>query len=164
MLKMLTQARLKELLHYSPDTGLFTRKSTVGGKLIGSSAGAHDTSGHLQIKIDSRLYLAHRLAWLFVHGNLPAKQIDHINGIRDDNRFENLREASFKQNMQNQKKPRTTNSTGFLGVSFHKPNSLYRAQICHNKKVLHLGYHRTPEEAHQAYLAAKRNLHEFNTL
>lgn len=161
---MLTQARLKELLQYHPETGYFTRKSTRGGKLIGSIAGTHDTHGHLQIKIDKQLYLAHRLAWLYIHGSMPKYQVDHINGLRDDNRLNNLREASLQQNTQNQINARSNNSTGFLGVSFHKPNSLYRAQICHNGKVLHLGYHVTAELAHDAYLVAKRKLHEFNTL
>lgn len=114
-------------------------------------------NGYRVIRIDDALYLAHRLAWFYVTGNWPANQIDHINGVRDDNRFSNLREATNLQNAHNRKYNR--NKSGFQGV--RKENSKWLAEIKINYKAVRLGLFNTPEEAHCAYLIAKRQHHPF---
>lgn len=101
---MLTQDRLKELLHYDEDTGMFTWiVSTARCVKVGDIAGSKNGKGYLHIMVDKRIYLAHRLAFLYVHGRFP-EFTDHINWIRDDNRISNLREVTQQENNQNKKK------------------------------------------------------------
>lgn len=162
----LTSGRLREVLSYDADLGFFTWRVKSSRRVkIGDIAGCHGSSGYYQIRIDRRTYLAHRLAWLYVHGCWPSSQIDHINGNKADNRLVNLREATIGENMQNFRSARSDNkSCGLLGASFHKPTGRWRAQIQVNGRVLHLGRFDTAEEAHVAYLAAKRELHPFQTI
>jgi hypothetical protein len=101
----------------------------------------------------------HRLAWLYVTGAWPKKHLDHINGDRADNRFCNLREADDAANNQNRKRANKCSLTGVLGVTYCKQTKRYRAVIMHNRKSIHLGRFDTPEEAHAAYVGAKRVLH-----
>lgn len=106
---------------------------------------------------------AHRLAFLLMTGAMPAGDVDHINGNRADNRWCNLRDVSRAVNMQNLRKPRADNTTGFLGVSLSKGR--YQAQIAANGKTHYLGLYDCPKLAHAAYVARKRLLHsEGNTL
>jgi len=161
---MLTQERLKELLHYCPETGVFTRIARIQSINIGDIAGGVTSYGYWSILIDYKHYQAHRLAWIYVNGMWPKDYIDHINGIKNDNRIINLREANKSQNGQNKKKAHKNTSTGLLGASFHKITGKYASQIKVNGKSKHLGLFKTPQDAHQAYLTAKRQLHEFNTL
>lgn len=155
----LTQARLKELLHYDPETGIFTRRIGSGGKLAGSIAGSRDSCGYLQSKVDGRGHLNHRLAFLYTTGMFPPAHIDHINGVVDDNRWCNLRHTSRSENLHNQGEPRRDNTSGFLGVSWSKDKQKWRAQIKLHGRIYHLGYFDDPAVAHAAYLAAKDNLH-----
>jgi hypothetical protein len=98
----LTQNRLKQLLDYQPETGQFTwRVARAGLAKAGSVAGATKTQGYRQIMVDGTMYLAHRLAWLYVHGHFPVKMLDHVNRQSWDNRIANLREATHKQNREN---------------------------------------------------------------
>ena len=156
--------RLKELLSYSPDTGEFLWLVSGGGVAAGGVAGAPRTDDYRKIQIAGRHYLAHRLAWLYVYGRWPPKELDHVNGIRDDNRITNLREANKSQNQGNQRKARTDSYTGLLGASWERGGNKFRAQIKLNGKPKHLGMFSTAEQAHQAYLKAKRELHPFCTL
>ena len=112
----LNQSRLKELLAYDPDTGVFTRlvKSNRNVR-IGAVAGTCDSKGYGQISVDGKLYRAHRLAWLWMTGAWPVAQLDHRNGVRHDNRWENLREATNGENNQNAA-IRSNNTSGFMGV------------------------------------------------
>lgn len=159
---MLTQSRLKQLLHYDPDTGVFTWLANRGRKAkTGGMAGSINTCGHRQIKIGGRAYMAHRLAWLYVHGAWPKDQTDHINGVRDDNRIANLREATQSENNQNVAMY-SNNTSGFIGVSWFPATMKWKAQIKVNGGVKHIGYFDMPEAAHAAYLAAKAELHTFN--
>lgn len=159
---MLTQSRLKELLHYDPETGVFTWRVNKGGPAkAGGLAGSRNRGGYRIIGIDYRLYQAHRLAWLYIHGEWPKHEIDHINGVRDDNRIDNLRGATHAENHQNRKKS-TRNTSGFLGVSWYPATKKWRSRIRTNRKLKSLGLFDTPESAHAAYLSAKAALHTFN--
>ena len=143
----LTAEKLREFLHYEPETGIFTRKvSTARRVKAGDVAGCPDGRGYLLIQAQSRLYRAHRLAWLYVYGTWPTDQIDHINRIRTDNRISNLREVSHKQNGQNRSKP-SNNTSGYTGVRWYKRISKWVAQIRHNYKHIYLGCYNTIEEA-----------------
>lgn len=162
-MKELTADRLREILAYDPETGVFTWKvRTANCVRVGDVAGSFDDKGYIKIKIDGRMHKAHRLAWLYVHGVWPKSGIDHVNSVRDDNRSANLREATQAENMQNERVSRSNNKTGFLGVapSYGK----FQAQIWVGGKKMHIGTFDTPEEAHAAYLAAKREFHPFGTI
>ena len=160
---MIDQLSLKQLLHYDEDTGLFHWiKTNTNCVFVGTVAGSNGGKGYLQIQINGKCYKAHRLAWLYVYGEMPSSQIDHVNGIRNDNRINNLRLATSFQNIQNQKKAQKHNKTGFLGVT--KKNGKYVARIGINNQRKWLGYYDTPELAHAVYLDEKRKLHEFCTI
>ena len=161
----LTQEEVRRHVSYDPATGVFVRVSSKWRTRIGCVAGTPDTKGHLQLKINGRLYLAHRLAWFLVHGEWPTDQIDHKNGIRDDNRIGNLRLATHRQNCQNRHRaPKNNLSTGLLGATFDKRAGRYFAQIVDSGKKSFLGYFDGPAEAHEAYLKAKAQLHEFGEI
>ena len=125
----LTQARLKELLHYDPETGLLTNVTERGGKKAGATAGALRPNGYVQVCVDYSMYRAHRLAWLYMTGEFPPDDVDHINGVRNDNRWVNLRAATRGENMQNQRGPRSNSKSGLLGVSWSKQGKKWIAQI-----------------------------------
>lgn len=161
----LTAALLRELFDYGTDTGLFTRKvSTTNRVKVGDVAGAKNQKGYINIMVCGRLHPAHRLAWLYVHGIWPQGQIDHINGIRDDNRIGNLREATNAQNKQNMHGARSDSKTGLLGVRWNDRHQCWQARIMVDGKGRHLGNFDTAEDAHAAYLSAKRELHEFGEI
>ena len=148
----LTRERLKQVLSYEEDTGLFRWKKSRGCCMQGTVAGALNNHGHRRIKIDRRAYYAHRLAWLYCYGESPKDEIDHINGLPDDNRLSNLRQASHAQNNGN-RGPHSNNKLGVKGVTRYGDSS-FHAQIKINGKQTHLGYFPTIEEADQAYRKA----------
>lgn len=154
--------RLRKLLSYDPTTGEFTRIKSSGGRFAGSKAGCKNTAGYIVIRVDDRLYLAHRLAWLYVTGDWPQHDIDHINGERTDNRFSNLRECNMSLNLQNRRRANTNNKLGLLGVIALRNG--YTASINVLGKQVWLGMHKTPEAAHAAYIKAKRKLHPYGEL
>lgn len=167
----LTAERLRELLRYNPETGVFTWRVKRGIALAGSIAGNKNRNGYVNIYVDNRPYRAHRLAWLYVYGSFPKQDIDHINGVRHDNRIANLRDVSTSHNMMNQRRARTDNKLGLLGVHVrtperphHKISKPYRAMIYVAGKRVNVGSFATAEEAHAAYLEAKRRLHPTSTL
>ena len=161
-------ARVRELLHYDPETGIFVRKTKVAKSMcnIGDRADRLITTSHAagyyRVFFDAKQHYAHRVAWLYVYGQWPAGEIDHINGNRSDNRIENLREASHAVNMQNVLLPRKHNKSGFLGVS--KDKKRWCAAVMLNGKRHRIGAYDSPEEAHKAYLEAKRILHKGCTI
>jgi hypothetical protein len=162
--QMLTQARLKEVLHYDPETGIFTRRIRTSTRVnIGDIAGFVHSSGYVHIKIDRKIYKGHRLAWLYMTGNWPY-ELDHKDGIRSHNWFDNLRDVSKSGNSQNQRKARKDNKNGHLGVSILKKTGTFRACIAINGKNKHLGCFNTADEAYDAYVTAKRIYHPTNTL
>jgi hypothetical protein len=148
---MLTQERLKEVLTYNPQTGFFTRNKT--GKPTGY---AHKKLGYYQIGIDSKLYYAHRLAWLYMYGEMPNKDIDHINNNGFDNSINNLRTATRKENTRNSKFQKN-NKSGYKGVFLDKRSGKWVAAIKVDGKPIHLGLFINPEIAHQAYCKAADN-------
>lgn len=157
---LVTQARLKELYHYNEGTGEFTRLfSRCNANKAGILVSKKTEAGYFRLWIDGRLYMRHRLAWLYVYGEFPAGQIDHINGIRDDNRIANLRDATPAINAQNTRGPRRDSSTGLRGVVWSKRERKYLAHIYVNKRSRYLGRFETAESAYAAYLTAKRELH-----
>ena len=155
----ITAAFLRELFHYDPETGVFTRLVTRQGQgaRAGDVAGTLKPSGYLTIWICGANHMAHRLAWLYVHGKWPTHEIDHIDGNRANNAIANLRDVTRSVNHQNLRRARSDSAHGFLGVSpfFGK----WKARITVNRVFQHLGVFDTPEEAHAAYLEAKRRLH-----
>jgi hypothetical protein len=156
----LTQARLKELLHYDPLTGVFTRLVATSNRIkVGDVAGSFDAYGYRRIMVEGKSYKAHRLAWLYVRGIWPANMLDHRNGIRTDNRIDNLREATSAQNGANTGK-RSDNTSGFKGVCWNKHVGKWLAQIQIRSRMRYLGYFTTPEEASEAYQAAAKEYHK----
>lgn len=156
----LTAQRLRELLHYCPDTGAFTWIGTTNPKhKPGRPAGWREGNIYLRISVESRTYFAHRLAWLHASGEWPTGQIDHIDGDRTNNRWVNLRDISHSMNMQNRREARFDSSTGILGVQFYPKTGRFGASIRVSGKRTFLGRFDTAEEARQAYVRAKRELH-----
>lgn len=152
----LTADTLRSVLHYDQETGIFTWKVSTSNRVkVGAVAGCPDGRGYLMIRVQSRLYLAHRLAWLYVSGTWPTDQLDHVNRVRTDNRIENLREVTNKQNGQNKSKS-SNNTSGHTGVYWHKSYSKWQACIKHNQKLIHLGYFTDIEDAIAARKAAEK--------
>lgn len=150
----LSQSKIKELFSYDKDTGLFTRVKGRKGVKAGSIAGCiNKSTGYRIISIAATPYRAHRLAFLYVTGEWPVEQVDHINGDRTDNRWVNLREANQSENLKNQG-VRSDNTSGFVGVTWSKANSKWCAQIKANGKAMNLGYFTHKTEAIAARQAA----------
>lgn len=158
----LTAERLRELLHYDPETGVFVWRMSNSNRVpVGSVAGSWVLKGYRHIQVDGKAYKGHRLAWLHVNGVWPKDQIDHIDGDRGNNAIRNLRQASQEENAQNRRLNRNS-SVGLMGVTYHQTRGTWQAQIQAAGLHRNLGYFDTPEAAHAAYLAAKKGLHAFN--
>ncbi len=152
-------SELRKLLHYDPESGLFTwiaeKRSGVPKHRI---AGCVHSKGYVHIVVMRKLYKAHRLAWLYMTGEWPKDQIDHINMIRSDNRYSNLREATGSINQQNKQHAMATSSTGLLGAFKHGKKFCARIRVDGMQR--YLGQFNSPELAHAAYMRAKRIYHE----
>jgi hypothetical protein len=145
---MLTQERLKQLLVYDPETGVFTHKVTRQGVRAGTRAGTIGIKKYVGLRIDGGRYTAHRLAFLWMIGSFPEFEVDHINRIRYDNRWSNLRAATRQQNCRNSPlRPRD------LPRGVYKSGPKYQARISINNKCVHLGNFQTVKEAEEAYIA-----------
>lgn len=151
----LTAERLRELLHYNPETGVFTWLEARRCGRTGKNAGTLKPNGYVEIEIEQRSYKAHRLAFLYMTGEWPDADVDHKNRRRADNRWTELRPASRAENLANSG-PRRNNTSGFKGVSKRADTGRWRAQFRVGGKSVALGSFDTPEEAHQAYMAAAR--------
>ncbi|WP_326894533.1 HNH endonuclease (plasmid) [Rhizobium beringeri] len=158
---MLTQRRLREVLHYEPLTGRFTWLISVGGVSKGSLAGRIKREGYREIGVDGKLYRANRLAWLYMTGSWPAQQVDHENLNKSDDTWMNLREATYGQNQMNTA-VRSNNKLGVKGVSIEPRTGRYVARIRINGKSRHLGTFDTAVLAQAAYeMAAVKEVGEF---
>ena len=149
----ITQSELKDLLNYNPDTGVFTwnvslRSNVKVGDIVGCKPNA---AGYGRIGLHNKVYLAHRLAWLWVAGVEAPQQIDHINGNRLDNKFANLRLATCSQNLCN-KGRQGNNTSGQKGVSWYKTRGQWIAVCYAQGKRNFLGYFTTIEAASKAYI------------
>lgn len=154
--KALTAERLRTLYEYFPETGMFRRRRLVGeyDRKAGRLTPGHPYGRYLGLGIDYGRYYCHRLAWLYIHGEWPPHEIDHINGDPHDNRLSNLRAATGSQNGYNRKRGRR-NTSGIKGVHFFKPGGKWRAAInIGHRKRKHLGLFDTKEEAAEAYRIA----------
>ncbi len=151
----ITAERLRYFLTYEQSTGILRWQNNRRSDLIGRAAGRLIPNGYRQIKIDEREYYAHRLAWLHVTGRWPLQQIDHRDGVRDNNSWGNLRESDQTHNNANS---RTYNPTGMKGIWFRKTTKLWYAQIEKYGERRRFGGFLTPQEAHAAYCAAARIL------
>jgi hypothetical protein len=153
----ITQERIWELLLYR-EGDLFWRFKT-GSQAAGNRAGNDREDGYVRIKIDRKLFMAHRLIWIYHYGPVPLDQeIDHIDGNPSNNRIENLRLASHSQNGFNMKLPRHS-TTGLKGVTYDKRKLLWRAYITVHKKRIWLGDFSSAEKAHAVRVAAAQELH-----
>jgi acylphosphatase len=155
---MLTQDRLKELLHYCPETGVFTWLNNRGRVKTGEIAGfiKRNANGkkYVQIVIEGNHYYAHRLAVLYVTGSFPTSVVDHGNGNGSDNAYVNLQTVTQLDNSHNQKKHRT-NTSGFTGVVWNKKDRRWRAVICSNGKHVYLGQYISKDDAIRTRQAAE---------
>lgn len=154
----LTQQFLWSVLAYDGATGVFTWVASPSQYTNGRVAGSIDEYGYRRISIAGHFHKAHRLAWFSVHGRWPEGEIEHINGVRDDNRIDNLRVATRAMNTQNTR-VRRDNKAGLAGASFYSPTGKWKAQIKASGKTLHLGYFDNARDAHEAYMAAKVKHH-----
>ena len=161
--QILSVERVRNLLDYEPETGNLTWRYARSGISPGI-AGSVGGPGYLYVVADGHRLLAHRLIWFHVHGKWPQGDIDHINHDRLDNRLANLRDVSRCMNNENRKQARCDNRIGVLGVSWHDHSKKWRARIMTGGKEYRLGLFDTTEDAHNAYLIAKRRLHEGCTI
>jgi len=133
----ITQSELKDVLHYAPDTGIFTWIQRGPGRPLSGQAGCV-SQGYRNIRVNKQTYRAHRLAWLYIYGEWPENDIDHINGHGIDNRIDNLRDVSKALNQRNAKR-RYNNKSGITGVHWHKAAGKWSAQITVAGKRVYLG-------------------------
>jgi len=135
---VLTQERLKELLHYNPETGIFIWLISKAKWLkAGDIAGCIRSDGYISIRSDGRSYYAHRLAWLYMEGRWPS-EIDHIDHDNTNNKWINLREVSHSENLRNRSMFKN-NRSGVIGVCWNDCSNKWKAQIVVDGKTIHLG-------------------------
>jgi len=157
----LTIKELHNALDYNPETGIFIWKIRPANCVhLGDVAGRKKIVTYIDIRLFGRIYLAHRLAWFYMYGKWPTKSIDHINGIKIDNRIFNLREVTVAENAQNRHSPNITNTSGCMGVHYHA--NRWVAQISVNNKRTNLGRFISKEDANIAYKIAKGKFHITN--
>jgi hypothetical protein len=163
MASALTAQVLRSIASYDPGTGIFTAKTEREGsyRKIGDELGTVNVLGYVVIRIEKKLYLGHRLAWLYMTGEWPTGGLDHANGTRSDNRWANLRCATQRQNLQNSRK-RSDNISGFKGVRFRANRGHWYASLKVDGRNHYLGAFRDPVDAHLAYkAAAERHFGQF---
>lgn len=160
--------KLEECFIYNSETGEISWKVCAGrwktipvGTIVGY---VNKNDGRKYLRFNDKLYSIHRLAWLFTHGRWPNGEIDHIDGNPLNNRIDNLRDVDSATNKENTISARKNNKCNLLGVSFHSQTGKFRARIQVGGKQKHIGLFDTPEEAHAAYITAKRKLHKGCTI
>jgi hypothetical protein len=161
---ILTAARLRQLYSYDPEAGSFTRLVRIGrNHFPGVVAGAPFGKGYRRLRVDGQTYVVHRLVWLYVNGNWPNGDIDHIDGDKSNNRICNLRDVNRSTNLENLKGTKAKDKSRLLGAfPVNKRSWFSRIQV--KGRSIYLGCFQSAEDAHAAYLAAKREFHEGNTL
>jgi len=154
---MIAQERLKELFSYDPDTGIFRRLQSRGNRRQGDIAGSDNHDGYLTLWAEGRSYQCSRLAWLYMTGDWPSHEIDHIDGNRANNAWANLREATHAENCRNRRR-RSDNKTGYPGISV-TPNGKYRVRVGIDGERVFLGDFDTLPKAVSVRNFATRDLH-----
>jgi HNH endonuclease len=158
-------AALRAALSYNQETGALTWVTPTSNRVRpGDPAGAINKHGYYRLGFGNRDYQAHRIAWALHYGAWPVGVVDHIDGNPSNNRISNLRDVSIQINMQNRRAATRGSLSGLLGAHLHRQSGLWHAVIKTSGKATSLGYHKTPEAAHAAYVEAKRLLHAGNTL
>ena len=156
----ITAERLKQIVNYDPNNGQFTwaqaRKKCTKGAVAGYS---DKRTGYKYVRLDWVIYAQHRLAWLYMYGRWPDGELDHINHDTGDNRIANLRECVDGVVNQHNKQAPKNNTSGYVGVDFHKASGKWRARIKAGETYHHLGLFDTAEEANEVRLAAKQKYH-----
>ena len=152
---MITRERLKELVSYNSDTGNFTFVVNKGIRRAGMMAGSAVAGGYWRLRLDGREYKAHRLAWLYMYGEWPDRDVDHINLNKRDNRISNLRLATETENGANQPLS-SKNTSGFKGVTWHSRSKKWQAAVKVKGKNKYLGLFDRAEDAHSAYVKASQ--------
>lgn len=156
---------LREYISYDPETGIFRWAKPRQKIVVGNEAGYNDPHGYREIRFREWRVPAHRLAWMLVHGAIPDEmQVDHINGIRNDNRIENLRLVTHMGNCENKHQAMSNSKSGLLGASWCKVMKRWVATIKYDGKKHVIGYFDDPHEAHAAYIAERRIRFPHNTL
>jgi hypothetical protein len=150
----LTQAEVKEMLHYDPETGIFRWRFSVARRVKPWDVAGTLSRGYITIRTKDFRARAHRLAWFYMTGKWPRYEIDHKDRVKSNNAWSNLRDVTRKQNMENQSLSKK-NTSGFRGVSWNKERQKWNAYLKHNKKRVSIGYFATAEDAGKA-AAAKR--------
>jgi hypothetical protein len=158
MEKIITQKDLVDLLDYNKDTGVFMWRKQRRGIKTGVPLGTCNGFGYLRITVLGKSFYAHRLAWMYVHGQWPVGQIDHINGNKTDNSIKNLRDVSLQANLQNKVKAQANSESRILGVSWHKKAKKWQAHICVYKQRKYLGLFENIEDAEKAYQKEKQRI------
>jgi hypothetical protein len=156
---MITQNDLKKILSYDQETGIFSWKNPRKKTNIGKIAGCKHHSGYIVISIKNKQYQAHRLAWIYIYGDIIKPEIDHINLNKSDNRIINLREANRSENQLN-KVASKHSKTQIKGVSWHKTNLKWRVQCSINKKQTDIGYFDDLEFAELVAIEARNKYHK----
>lgn len=159
----ITVERLKEVLRYEPLTGDFIWIKRLNSRSTpGKVAGRLDSHGYIQIMIDKKLYFSHRLAFLYVNGYFPPQHlcVDHVNGVRTDNRWENLRIVTWSLNQQNRHHVRKNSKSKLIGAFWCKGSGKWRSCLTINGSRVELGRFDTAEQAHAAYVEAKSKLRD----
>lgn len=159
---MLTQSDLHDLLDYNPNTGVFCWKKKRRGIQINKTLGTDNGFGYLRITVLGKSYYAHRLAWMYVHGNLPHGEIDHINGIKHDNRIDNLRDLKSISNANNRTREQKNSKSKVLGVSWNKKSNKWAAFICIYKERKYLGIFADIKDAEAAYQLERQKIQYFS--
>lgn len=152
----MNHAELLQAVHYDPLTGVFIRRKSAGNAKAGSRIGSRCSKGYLKAMVLGKYVKLHRLAWFYMTGKWPQLEIDHKNGIKDDNRFDNLRDVDTSTNCSNQSGPRRNNLLGVQGVHLITKTGRFRAVCSVSGKKYHLGTFATPEEAGLAYQTFKK--------
>lgn len=154
----LSPAFLRELLIYQPETGQLHNAVRRGRAQKGQLVTLHTSDGYLRVTVLRRTLLAHRVAWAMHYGEWPKGELDHVNGVRDDNRIDNLREATSQENSMNRGKYRN-NTSGYKGVTWDASRSKWLVAVSKGGKREHVGRYDDLEVAVCAYKTRARILH-----
>ncbi|MEJ5030049.1 HNH endonuclease [Comamonas sp. MYb69] len=155
----MTQEVMKQVLYYDKVSGCMYWRHAAKGRKAWAKAGCSRGDGYTVVSISGRFFYAHRLAWLYIYGNMPSGIVDHIDGNPSNNSIGNLRLVDKRGNAENMQRATRASKTGYLGVYLRSDTRRFATQIKADGKRHSLGCYASAEEAYAAYLKAKRELH-----